>query len=123
MRVGKNANWLLTGWAELGEGSSVTPSNGSAGRPELNASQSRHIVAQNGLSKLDGVRDDGSRGLSLGIETLGEILSNHEYHIYIRLDEDVPGTTTRLTSRLRTLPGTIMVKNCSAGAGRALRTA
>ena len=37
--------WLPIGWAEFGESSTVIPSNGSAGRTELNASLGRHIVA------------------------------------------------------------------------------
>jgi hypothetical protein len=64
----------VTSRAELGESSSVTPSNGSAGRTELNTSQSRHIVAQDGLSELDGVREEGSRRLSLRIEAIGKVL-------------------------------------------------
>ena len=114
--------WLPIGWAEFGESSIVTPSNGSAGRTELNTSLGRHVVAQDGLSELNRVRDYRNRRFSHGIETLGKILSNNGSHMSIRPDEDAQGWMVRLTSRLRTLPGTTMVKNCSAGAGRTLWT-
>jgi len=75
IQVGTNQRvWSLTGWAELGESSSVAPGDRSAGRTELDARQRRHIVAQNCLSELDRVGDHRSRRLSLGIETLGKIL-------------------------------------------------
>lgn len=74
VRVRTVGDWLLTGWAELGEGSSVTSSDGSAGRTELNARQSRHIIAQNSLSELNGVGDDRGSWLPFGIETLGKVL-------------------------------------------------
>ena len=77
---------LLTGWAEFGEGSGVAPGDGSTSGTKLDASQCRHIVAQNGLGELDGIGDDGGRLLSLGVETFSEVLSNNRYRMSTGLD-------------------------------------
>lgn len=79
--------WLLTGRTELSEGSGITPRDRSAGRAELDASQSRHVVAQNGLSELDGGRGKGGRRLSLGIEAVGEILLGDRSGMSVRVNE------------------------------------
>jgi hypothetical protein len=73
----------LTSRNELSESSTVTPSDRSASRTELNPSQGRHIVTKDCFSELNSVGEDRNCHVSILVETIGIILRNDRSHMSI----------------------------------------